>query len=236
MIDPALLSAAPIWYVVFVFSLTCHEAAHAWLAKRGGDDTAYLGGQVTLNPVPHIQRSPFGTVVVPLISYLYMGWMIGWASAPYDPHWQQRYPHRAAYMALGGPVANFILVILAGVGIKVGMMLGVFAAPSRLTGITDLVAAPAGGAAATVALFLSIMFCLNLLLALFNMIPVPPLDGHTVVGLFMSEKNALRFYNATQNSPFALLGIFIAWKVIGYVFWPSMKFALMLLYPGTNYQ
>lgn len=236
MIDPALLAAAPIWYVVFVFSLTCHEAAHAWVARRGGDDTAYLGGQVTLNPVPHIQRSPFGTVVVPLLSYVFAGWMIGWASAPYDPHWQQRYPHRAAYMALAGPVANFLLVLLAGICIKIGMWIGAFVAPSRLASITDLVAAPDGGIAAAVALFLSIMFCLNLLLGLFNLIPVPPLDGYTVVGLFMSEKNALKFYEATHNSPFALLGILIAWKVIGYVFWPSMKIALMLLYPETSYQ
>ncbi|MFQ5627960.1 MAG: site-2 protease family protein [bacterium] len=235
MLDPDILAIAPIWYVVFVFSLTCHEAAHAWVAKLGGDNTAYLGGQVTLNPVPHIQRSPFGTVVVPLISYLYAGWMIGWASAPYDPVWQQRYPHRAAWMALAGPVANFILIILAAIAIKIGLWMSAFSPPGSIGGITDLVYAENGGVAGTMALFLSIMFSLNLLLFLFNLIPVPPLDGHSVIGLFMSERNALRFYEFTQNSPFALIGILIAWKLISYIFWPGMKLALYLLYPGTGY-
>lgn len=235
MVDPEILAIAPIWYVVFVFSLTCHEAAHAWVAKRGGDDTAYLGGQVTLNPIPHIQRSPFGTVVVPLLSYLFAGWMIGWASAPYDPLWQQRYPHRAAWMALAGPVANFILVIIAFVGIKIGLSIGAFSPPSQIGAITDLVYASGGNASNAIATFLSILFSLNLLLFLFNLIPVPPLDGHSVVGLFMSERNALRFYEFAQNSPFALLGILIAWKAIGYIFWPSIQLALQLLYPGASY-
>ncbi|MBA0083924.1 MAG: hypothetical protein HRJ53_02915, partial [Acidobacteria bacterium Pan2503] len=55
-ISPELLALGFIWYVVFLFSTTCHEAAHALVAKMGGDETAFLGGQVTLNPVPHIQR------------------------------------------------------------------------------------------------------------------------------------------------------------------------------------
>ena len=192
MFDPAILAAAPIWYVVFVFSLTCHEAAHAWAAKLGGDDTAYLGGQVTLNPVPHIQRSPFGTVVVPLISYLYAGWMIGWASAPYDPAWQQKYPHRAAWMALAGPGANFILILLAAFGIKIGLWMGAFSPPGSIGSITDLVYAANGGSAGALALCFSILFSWNLLLFLFNLIPVPPRDGHSVVGLVMRERNAGR--------------------------------------------
>ena len=72
------------WYVVFVFSVTCHEAAHAFAAMKLGDKTAYHGGQVTLDPTPHVRRSPFGMVVVPILSFLLGGWMIGWASAPYD--------------------------------------------------------------------------------------------------------------------------------------------------------
>ena len=73
----ALIEAAT---VAFLFSVTAHEASHAVAALRGGDPTAYLGGQVTLNPIPHVKRSPFGTVVVPFISFLFSGgWMIGWS-------------------------------------------------------------------------------------------------------------------------------------------------------------
>jgi hypothetical protein len=80
----------------------------------GGDTTAAEGGQATLNPIPHIRRSPFGMVVVPIVSYLLGGWMIGWASAPFNPAWQRQYPRRSAWMALAGPAANFSLMLLAG--------------------------------------------------------------------------------------------------------------------------
>src|SRR4026208_1476601 len=98
------------WYLVFLFSTTFHEAAHAWVAKLGGDLTAYHGGQVSLDPRPHIQREPFGMLILPLISTLISGGPFGVASAPYDPRWAMRYPRRAAWMALAGPTANLGLV------------------------------------------------------------------------------------------------------------------------------
>src|SRR5690242_15690614 len=102
---PDTLAIGLLWYVVFLLSTTCHEAAHALAAKRGGDLTAFHGGQVTLDPWPHVRREPFGMVLVPILSFLTGGWMMGWASAPYDPLWSQRCPHRAARMALAGPAA-----------------------------------------------------------------------------------------------------------------------------------
>ena len=84
-LSPEALVQGLIWYVVFLFSTTCHEASHSLAAKWGGDLTAFRGGQVTLNPLPHMKREPFGMLVVPLLSFLLGDWMIGWASAPYDP-------------------------------------------------------------------------------------------------------------------------------------------------------
>ena len=76
---PEMLMMGFISYMVFLFSTTCHEASHALVAKLGGDSTAALGGQVSLNPIPHIRRSPFGMVVFPLLSFfLSGGGMIGW--------------------------------------------------------------------------------------------------------------------------------------------------------------
>jgi hypothetical protein len=100
------------WLVVFLISMSAHEAAHAFTAKRLGDPTAYLGGQVTLDPIPHIRREPFGMLLVPIVSYLASGWMIGWASAPYNPAWAAQYPRRAAVMAFAGPAANFIISVV----------------------------------------------------------------------------------------------------------------------------
>src|SRR5690348_17172584 len=102
---PPSLVEGLLWYVVFVGSTVCHEASHAWTALKLGDDTASRGGQVSLDPVPHIRREPIGMVVLPLLTWFIAGWMMGWASAPYDPEWARRYPRRAALMALAGPAA-----------------------------------------------------------------------------------------------------------------------------------
>ena len=75
--NTADIALGAVWYLVFLFSTTCHEAAHALAAKWGGDLTAFEGGQVTLNPIPHIRRSPFGMVIVPIASFALGGWMIG---------------------------------------------------------------------------------------------------------------------------------------------------------------
>ena len=122
-----------VYYVVFLFSTTLHEAAHAWVAKRGGDLTAYHGGQVSLDPRPHIRREPFGMVLLPILSVLISGWPFGYASAPYDPRWAERHPRRAALMALGGPASNLSLVLLAGLLIRIGYLTGLLNAPPSIT-------------------------------------------------------------------------------------------------------
>ncbi len=170
------------WYVILLFSTTCHEAAHAWAAKLGGDLTAFHGGQVSLDPIPHIRREPFGMVVFPILSYAMGGWMMGWASAPYDPLWAQRHPRRAAWMSLAGPGANLTLTLLAALLIHAGIWLRVFQLPES-AGFTHIVEAAGPGAATGVAFVLSILFSLNLLLGVFNLLPIPPLDGFGAAGL-----------------------------------------------------
>ena len=180
-----MIALGLLWYTAFLLSTTCHEAAHALVAKWGGDLTAYAGGQVTLNPAPHIQREPFGMVLMPWLSFLLGGgsWMMGWASAPYDPYWARRHPRRSGWMALGGPAANFILVIVAGLVIQAGLRSGLFLLPGSLS-MSRLVEAN-GGIAAGFATFFSILFSLNLLLGTFNLIPFPPLDGFSVLNIVL---------------------------------------------------
>ena len=86
--NPDQIALGFVQYVVFLLSTTCHEAAHALAAKIGGDSTAAEGGQVSLNPIPHIRREPFGMVLMPLLSWLSQSGLIGWASAPYDMLWR----------------------------------------------------------------------------------------------------------------------------------------------------
>ena len=85
MIEQERLVTGFLWFVAFLFSTTVHEAMHALVAWKGGDPTAYHGGQVTLSPIPHIRREPIGMLAVPLLTAMTKGWAIGWASAPYDP-------------------------------------------------------------------------------------------------------------------------------------------------------
>jgi Zn-dependent protease len=227
--DTPDIALGAIWFLAFLFSTTCHEAAHALVAKWGGDPTAFEGGQVSLNPIPHIMRSPFGMVVVPIASYLFGGWMIGWANAPYDPLWQRRHPHRSAWMALAGPAANFTLMLLAAVAIRAGIAMGQFAPPSTITGFSQL-ALSSTGQATFVTSALSIFFVLNLLLGTFNLLPVPPLDGHAGVMLLMKENVALRYLNFVQQGSFSMIGLLIAWVVYGRIFDAVFLFGLRLLY------
>ena len=148
------------WFAAFLFSTTCHEAAHALLGRLGGDRTAE--DQVTLNPLPHIRREPFGMVLLPLLSGISSGGtsLIGWASAPFDPAWARCHPRRAALMSAAGPLANFAL---AGAAILI------------LRGMI------ASGGSRQVAEVVWVMALLNALLGVFNLIPLPPLDGAGVV-------------------------------------------------------
>jgi Zn-dependent protease len=217
------------WFVVFLFSTTLHEAGHAFAAWRLGDPTAYEGGQVSLNPIPHIQREPFGMVLVPLITFALSGWMMGWASAPYDPYWAHNYPKRAGIMALAGPAANLILVLLSGVLIRVGIVAGWFYVPASLS-FTQIVAGQ--GWAEGAAVPISILFMLNLLLFVFNLLPVPPLDGSAILPMFLSDSLNQRYQALLHQPMLSLIGLLIAWKVFPYIFQPVSILALKMLYPG----
>ncbi len=232
---PDFIALGMIWYIVFLFSTTCHEGAHALVGHLGGDPTAFHGGQASLNPVPHIQRAPFGMVVVPILTYILPPhWMFGWASAPYDPAWQRSHPHRAAWMALAGPAANFTLTIVAALAIRGGMALGYLRIPESV-GFTHITEATAPGAAEFAATFLSILFVLNVLLGTFNLLPVPPLDGHTGITLLMGEAAAVRFLDWTHNQGFGMMGLVLAWVVYDRIFASIFRLCLAILYPGSSW-
>ena len=222
------------WYIALLVSLTCHEAAHGFVAWKLGDPTAYRQGQVTLDPVAHIKREPFGTVVMPILSYILAGWMIGWASAPYNPHWARNNRRSAALMALAGPVANLILVVSAGLAIRAGILLGAFHAPESVT-FEQVTVATSPGIANSASVAISIVFSLNLILFVFNLIPLPPLDGSEVVSLFLSDSAAERYAALLHQPGFRIIGLVVAWRLMGVVLGPAHLLALNILYPGAGY-
>jgi Zn-dependent protease len=219
------------WYVVFLFSTSCHEAAHAWSAHRLGDDTAYRGGQATLDPTPHIKREPVGMVVVPLLSYFLGGWMIGWASAPYNAQWALRCPQRSAVMALAGPAANLVLVLCAALLMRIGFEWGIFSRPDHSSFLNVVVAhGDREGIWAFCSKLLSLFFSLNLLLGAFNLLPLPPLDGSSLPLFFLRGGAAEKYWTALRHPMFSWVGLVLAWKLFAGVYPPLFEFASNLLY------
>ena len=217
-----------VWLIVFVLSVTAHEAAHAWVAYLGGDETAYLGGQVTLNPIPHMRREPFGMVVLPLIGVLTSGFPLGWASTPFDPAWEARYPRRAAWMAAAGPAANFAIALASLLFLRAGLALGFFFEP-EIQKYTHLVA---GGVdwIDGMGRFMSMMLVLNTMLCLLNLIPFPPLDGASAITLLLPEQAGLRLRQALRQPGLSLIGLILVWYGFGVVMRPVLRAVVRLVH------
>ena len=153
-----------IWFSVLLLSLTFHEAAHAWSADRLGDRTARMLGRVSLNPAVHVD--PIGTIAFPLIAMLTNLPLIGWAKpVPVNTlnlqhHWKQKF----MLIAAAGPASNLLLAGIAAIGVRT---MGFETGPDGAAGLTFRV--------------LQVTVILNVLLAVFNMVPVPPLDGGNVL-------------------------------------------------------
>ena len=222
-----------LWFVAFLFSTTVHEAMHAFAAWKGGDSTAYEGGQVSLSPLPHIRREPIGMVVVPLFTALTQGWAIGWASAPYDPRWASRHPARAAVMSAAGPAGNLMIAVVALILLKVALASGTFVAPPTV-GFEHLVARP-DGEASFLGELLSIFLVLNVLLAAFNLLPLPPLDGGAILEYFLPPRLSYQLQEWSRTPMFQLLGLLLAWRIFPFIASPLFGLVLKVLHPGESY-
>jgi len=155
-----------IGFLVLLFSLTVHESAHAWTAWRLGDPTGRLLGRVSLNPLVHLD--PVGTILFPLLALVTRLPLIGWAKpVPVDILKLKNYRRDFMLIAAAGPTANLLLAIIGAIGMRLTAW-----TPGDVASVH--VSAP-------IALLSVTMLELNLLLAIFNMIPVPPLDGGNVL-------------------------------------------------------
>jgi Zn-dependent protease len=218
-----------VWYLVFLFSTSLHEAAHAAAAALGGDDTGIGGGQATLNPIPHIQREKVGMVLAPIVSFFLMrgSWMFGWASVPFNPFWAARHPKRAFVMSLAGPLSHLVPALLSWLCMVIGMRYGYFA-PDFGALHPASAADPSNSVAAALALILSVMFKLNLVLCIFNLLPFPPMDGSEAWYLLVrAEEDRLRLRHTLAS--YGPAGLLLAWWAFPRVFAPVFGFFIRQL-------
>jgi len=189
-----------VQFSVLLLSLTFHEAAHAWSADRLGDATARLLGRVSLNPAVHID--PIGTIAFPLIAMVTGLPILGWAKpVPVNTlnlrqHWKQKF----MLIAAAGPVSNLVLATIAAVGVR---MMGFETGPDGLGGLAFQ--------------FLLAMVILNVLLAVFNMVPVPPLDGGNVLAGLLPGKGHEIFDRLRPYGFLIIYGLLLSgilWQIV----------------------
>ncbi len=190
------LGRIAITFVVFLFSTSCHEAAHAAMAYWWGDPTGKDAGQLTLNPLPHIKREPLGMVLFPLIMLMQSGgtMLMGWASTPVTPSKMRNVRWGDFWTSAAGPLTNLslaiVFVILSKVVVsRLGLSLGEFreaAAQFLWTGVW-----------------------LNIVLAVLNFIPIPPLDGGNMMSNLLPYEAAQTFNKLRPFGFFILIAIML---------------------------
>ena len=220
-----------LWFVVFLFSLSFHESAHAWTSYRYGDDTGKLQGRITLNPIPHID--PFGTVLFPLIGMMTGGMMFGWAKPVMtNPNLWRDKKQANIMVSAAGPISNFILAIVAFVLIKILIVSGVMqsamysAAGGPLNIIVPMV--PDSTYLLPISTLLSVFLTLNVVLGIFNLIPIPPLDGSHVLESLLPPSLA-EGYEQIRPYGFLLLIALMYIGIFSYIIVPILRFVISLL-------
>lgn len=183
-----------------LFAIVVHEVSHGWVAMRLGDTTAYAAGRLTLNPLKHID--PIGTILVPAILILTVHFAFGWAK-PVPINWRNlRHPKRdIALVAAAGPGANLVMAIIWALLVKIGMLLPhdvFFSEPLIYMGTFGIL--------------------INVVLMVFNLVPIPPSDGGRILTSLLPPQMAYRVSKIEPFGMFILVGLMLSgilWKIIG---------------------
>lgn len=217
-----------VWFPVFLFSLTFHEAAHAWTSEKFGDPTSRYLGRVSLNPMVHLDW--FGTVIFPIIGFIYGAGLFGWAKpVPVNPLlWREKIKANIAVSA-AGPFSNFLLCALCIGLMKLFIGMGylefagyIFVQPTETA--TNI-------AFEFLAKLLSYGLLINLALGVFNMLPIPPLDGSHILSslLTLISFSASEAYEQIRPYGFLLLFGMLWIGVFNFIFTPFEQLVALIL-------
>ena len=220
-----LVSHLVIFMVVLLLAISAHEAGHAWMSYKFGDDTAYMLGRVTLNPVKH--TDPIGTLLIPIVAFIFgaigggLGSipLIGWGKpTPVNPRKWTNYKLANVMVSIAGILANIILAIIGFVIFKSLLGYGVINAENVDSGFIK-----------PIAIFLQNLIFLNVSLAVFNLLPFPPLDGSKVLETFLPE-SAQPILAMLEQYGFLILMALLYMGVIGFVMRPVYRLVEYLLF------
>ena len=178
--------------IILIFSVVIHEVSHGLMADRLGDPTARLSGRLTLNPIGHLDW--FGSIILPLLTYNLGGFIIGWAKpVPYNPY-NLKGRFSEALVALAGPVSNLIIAVVFGLVIRTA---GVWVLPNSLFQISVAIV------------------MINIILAVFNLVPIPPLDGSKILfALIPYRFGQIRVWLERYSLALVIIFIFFLWQFI----------------------
>jgi len=208
-----IIQKIAVWILPVVFAITVHETAHGWVAKKYGDNTAFSLGRLTLNPIKHID--PLGTIIIPgLLLLTGTGFIFGWAKpVPVEIRNFKKPLHDMAIVALAGPVSNLLMAtgwaLLARAGVMIGASAENISLPLIYTGIAGI--------------------SINLVLALINLLPIPPLDGSRILTGILPHRLAWR-YNQLERYGFIILLILLYTKILNVILEYPMYFAQNLFF------
>ena len=229
-LDSSAIGQFILYMVALFFSLSVHESAHAWMSDHFGDDTARLLGRISLNPVVHVD--PIGTLLLPAISFFTGAPLFGWAKpTPVNPlRWRNK---RVAnfWVSIAGVICNFIIAVVAGIIIRI-LLFAKLIGPNTSGGhglfkpTTDSLILDGG------VQLLTTFFILNVILGVFNLIPIPPLDGSKVLQSILPESFESGF-EALERFGVVLLILAMFTGVFGMIFSVVLPIAITILLIGA---